>query len=479
MPNEQTQENFASSQGALDRRRKLAASLLERFMTPQTGQMVGNHYVGVNAFQGLTQLAGQYLAQKQLSETDTQQAGLDDRYKSGLVDELKRFSGKTNGTPGDVMSDRQAKDLMRGDIAPVLADGASPDPKGAAIEAYASQFAPIRKLAEAQLAQQGKSALDTKDILSLSGFDPSSRLAAALAGNISGLKPERKEHVVNGQLLVGSPEQGYAVGADARSKFNGVGVIGPDGQVGQIDSSTGEAKFAPRGVNVRVGVDTAQKAGDKFATELSGKRADIIAKSYDTAVSAQSALATLSNAQQDLSGGIKSGITADFALGLAKFGKAFGIDASPEIANTESFRANMARETVNMVKQLGSGSGISNADLAFAEKASGGQLSLDNQSMQRLMNIASVASANKIMDHKALLSKQLGATGALPADISTFEVPLGDFYPPTGTTNKGGRFYYDSRTPYPAQKSKTTGQAVQNSTPLRDGAISLSDWLNR
>jgi hypothetical protein len=297
-----------------------------------------------------------------------------------------------------------------------------------------------------------------------------------MGGGLPALQPERKEHVVNGQIFAGTSDSGYTPVADARDKFGGVGVIGQgdDGKpiYGQLNQGTGEAKFAPKGVQVNV--DTAQKAGDKFATELAGKRADLLAKSYDNALAASKALDAIENAENDVSAGIKSGATGQIALGVAKFAKALGLEADPQIANTEAFRANMARETLNLVKGLGAGTGISNADREFAEKASGGSILLDDKAIVRLMNIAKAAAGNVQLAHMRMLDAQQGATGTLPQDLETFKVPF--------TLKGNDQLVFDESgkkfiVKPPAQPSKPAIPAAPGKTA--PGTISVQEWLSK
>ena len=270
--------------------------------------------------------------------------------------------------------------------------------------------------------------LTPKDILSIPGASLDSRRKAAMdpSGDLAGLAPDQREHIVNGQVVTTTPGQPAAAVGDFRDKLGPVQTVArnPDGTPiqAQVTEGTGENKYTPSG-GVRVNIDTAQKAGDKFGTELAGKRAEILSKSYDNAMAAKKALAAMDEAKRDLGNGIKSGITSHIDLALAKTAQALGMKADPTVVNTESFRSNMARETLNLVKNLGAGTGISNADRDFAEKAAGGDIMMDNQSMLRLANIAAAASGNVLAEHQRLVESNADATGALPQDLATFHVP--------------------------------------------------------
>jgi len=463
--------DLQTDQDAIARKQQIAQALLGQMMQMPQGQMVSGHFVAPNPLQYLAQAAGTYLGGKMVDQADDAKRELTGKYNNALAAGLQKYFDTRDGKPGTPMGP-PTEDGQMG--APTGAQAA--DPRHAAIEALTSGIGPLQQLGQMDLQQIGKSALTPKDLLGLSGFDPKSRLLAAMGGGLPVLQPERKEHVVNGQIVVGTPDDGYKPVADVRDKFGDVGVIGQgeDGKpiYGQKNTSTGEAKFAPKGVQVNV--DTVQKAGDKFATELAGKRADLLAKSYDNATAASKAIDAIENAENDVNAGIKSGASGQVALGVAKFAKSLGLDADPQIANTEAFRANMARETLNLVKGLGAGTGISNADREFAEKASGGSILLDDQSIVRLMNIAKAAAGNVMLSHGRLLQAQQGATGTLPQDLETFKVPF--------TMRGNDQLVYDDNSHKfivkpPTQPPKTIAPAAPGKTA--PGTMSVQEWLNK
>lgn len=469
--------DLQTDQDAIARKQQIAQALLGQMMQMPQGQMVSGHFVAPNPLQYLAQAAGTYFGGKMVDQADDAKRELAGKYNNALAAGLQKYFDTRDGKPGQTRTTEQAEALLRDDKAPPeLAEPIKADPRKAAIDALTSGIGPLQQLGQMDLQQIGKSALTPKDLLSLTGFDPKSRLLAAMGGGLSVLTPERKEHVVNGQIVIGTPDTGYSPVADVRDKFGDVGVIGQgeDGKpiYGQKNVSTGEAKFAPKGVQVNV--DTTQKAGDKFATELAGKRADLLAKSYDNATAASKAIDAIENAENDVNAGIKSGASGQVALGVAKFAKSLGLDADPQIANTEAFRANMARETLNLVKGLGAGTGISNADREFAEKASGGSILLDDQAIVRLMNIAKAAAGNVMLGHMRLLNAQQGATGTLPQDLETFKVPF--------TMRGNDQLIYDETgkkfiVKPPAQPPKTVAPATPGKTA--PGTISVQEWLSK
>lgn len=423
------------------------------------------------------------MANKMQGDLKQDQQELSNRYKQDLVSGMEKYIDTSQGTepikaniPGMFgMEDRSE----------VIAPGTKADPKKAMLEALASNHPVLQQLGMSQLAAMGKKeGLSKKDLLSLSGFDAKSKIAAALAGDESLLIPETKEHVVNNQIVSGIPGQAgsYKPVGDFRDTFQAPGqvAVGAEGKpiFGQTEKTTGKVTFAPAGTNVTV--DTGAKAGQAFAKQLGEKRADILTKSYEKAQEASNSLQALNAAAEDFDKGIKSGAPAEIALGLSKWGKALGLgEADPAIANTEAFRANMAQQVLSSVKALGSGTGISNADRDYAEKAAGGAITLDDQAMYRLMNIARASAANALISHHSLLEKNMNASGAVPEDIETFRVPFSipvgdalDWSPSTG------KVIVRSTGPAAPKPGKPSNAPIPGQTkPAAGGAISWQDYL--
>lgn len=472
--------DLQTRQDEINRRRMLASMLMQKALTPQQGQMVSGHYVAPSTVATLASLLGGVAGTNVEQNLAGQQQQLGQDYQSRLGEALSNYLTTKNGTPAQTMTDQQAQDLMENNIDPKLADAIPADPQKAALNAIGSGFSPLEKLGWNDVSNFGKGGLTTKDYLTLSDMDPQSRIAAALGGGVSSLAPKSDVHVVNNQLVTGNPTKGFSAVGDYGDKYSPIKVVGTDEDgkpiLAQVNTRSGENKYTPGG-GVSVNVNTAETAGNKFASALASKRADAIATSYDNAVAASKALDAMKSARDDLAAGIHSGASAQVALGLSKWAKSLGLPADPAIANTEAFRANMARETLQLVKNLGSGSGISDADRDFAEKASGGSIMLDDKAMYRLMNVASAAAGNVLVQHDRLLSSNANATGALPQDLATFKVPF--------SVEGNDQLYFDPR------QRKFMVKAPQGPQPIlprtapagaakpAPGTISVYDWLSK
>jgi hypothetical protein len=65
----------------------------------------------------------------------------------------------------------------------------------------------------------------------------------------------------------------------------------------------------------------------------------------------------------------------------------------------------LAQPVFALVQQLGSGSGISNADLQFSERAAGGKITLDKKAIARLVEIGEKAAKLSITSYRNRLDR--------------------------------------------------------------------------
>jgi hypothetical protein len=151
-----------------------------------------------------------------------------------------------------------------------------------------------------------------------------------------------------------------------------------------IEAKKGLAKAGASNISVST-------ADNKYA----GKFAEGIA-SDDLAVrdaaSKAPALADRSAAILNLldSGKVITGTGADYRLALGKAMNLVGVTDSETVANTELLSTQLAKNTLDAIKAsgLGAGSGFSNADRDFLEKAVGGQITLEKETLKRLATVA-------------------------------------------------------------------------------------------
>jgi hypothetical protein len=99
--------------------------------------------------------------------------------------------------------------------------------------------------------------------------------------------------------------------------------------------------------------------------------------------------------------GMITGAGADFLVNLNQGLKTAGIDAgyADASANSQAFAANMAANVGKLIKQFGSGTGLSDADRKFAIEMAGGRVSLDSKAIDKILDINEKAARNTITRH--------------------------------------------------------------------------------
>jgi hypothetical protein len=130
-----------------------------------------------------------------------------------------------------------------------------------------------------------------------------------------------------------------------------------------------------------------------------GQVFDEMKLSAESARSAVTGLRALQEAETALQDGAITGFGADIRLGAAKLGALMGVTDPEIIQNTETFRAAIAPQVAAMIKATVGSAQLSNADREFAEKAAGGNISLDEGTIARLLDIMTRASTAAVEGH--------------------------------------------------------------------------------
>jgi hypothetical protein len=134
-------------------------------------------------------------------------------------------------------------------------------------------------------------------------------------------------------------------------------------------------------------LSTEKKYGEQFA----GKIAESDTGLRDAALKAPDLAERSNRIKQVLgTGKVITGFGADTRLQLGKAMGLVGVNDKETIANTEALSADLARNTLDAIKAsgLGSGNGFSNADRDFLNKAAGGLISFDSETLKRLADLS-------------------------------------------------------------------------------------------
>ena len=178
---------------------------------------------------------------------------------------------------------------------------------------------------------------------------------------------------------------------------------------GMIRDATGKLVFDPEYIKGKTQIANAGKnimtmhmpAQEKaFEVELGKEQAKELVTSRKGAEDAREIINTVNVGKQLIKSGIVSGFGAEY---ITNFGKALnqaGISLGTDtISNTEAFAANMAQNVGKVIKQFGAGTGLSNADREYAEKMAGGKITLNKESIEKILNLNDRAARNIIKSH--------------------------------------------------------------------------------
>ena len=134
--------------------------------------------------------------------------------------------------------------------------------------------------------------------------------------------------------------------------------------------------------------------------KLGEAKAGIVEKGFDTAQDARSVIETLGIGRQILDQGATTGFGANFLVNVGQALKQVGVNLnSDESANAQTYMATMAQNVGRIIKQFGAGTGLSNADREYAEKMAGGNITLDERALRRILDINDKLSRTVISKH--------------------------------------------------------------------------------
>ncbi|WP_152044493.1 glycoside hydrolase family 24 protein [Aureimonas psammosilenae] len=195
--------------------------------------------------------------------------------------------------------------------------------------------------------------------------------------------------------------------------------IGPDNKVDAIGNGKGQT--------ISIGGGENKQVFDAMAESASGARSSV------------SGLKAIRDARQAIDAGGIFGAGADMRLGLQKVGAYLGVTDPSAITNTETFRAAIAPQVSAVLKSTVGSANISNTDREFAEKAAGGNITLEPASIKRLLTIMEKASTEAVAGHMSRLDKVYPAGGQFERERALFGVDMPDMTPtpydppPTGS----------------------------------------------
>lgn len=183
-------------------------------------------------------------------------------------------------------------------------------------------------------------------------------------------------------------QYGTTVNGEPRTVTEGFNAAGQLGILGSVPRSAGQ--------NIEVNTHI---PGEPRYGRINEKRAESLEaqqlKLEDTAI----ALKNLSESEKMLNDAIISGFGADWRLSFAKAANLVGANNEELIANTEAYMNSMGRQTAEIIKAFGSGTGLSDADREYAQGIAGGSIKISPKAMKKLINMAKKGYMNKLEVH--------------------------------------------------------------------------------
>jgi hypothetical protein len=140
--------------------------------------------------------------------------------------------------------------------------------------------------------------------------------------------------------------------------------------------------------------------GSKGMTEVAKTMGETIVKERADVQQAADSFQGLREAEKLLNSGVITGTGAEYILGAGKALQQVGFNfAKDPVANTQAFVASMGKQVGTIIKQFGSGTGLSDADREYAEKMVGGKITLTEEAIRKIISINKRAYQNVIRNY--------------------------------------------------------------------------------
>lgn len=170
---------------------------------------------------------------------------------------------------------------------------------------------------------------------------------------------------------------------------------------------------------------------DKIASKLRDKAADNFFVANEKARSAEKVLQINANSRQLMEEGIITGAGANFLAGMASIGTQLGLvpqGVTDSLVATQTFMAERGKQVLALLGSgdVGAGTGISDKDVQFMKEVAGQQITLNEETLSRIMRIEEQAARNAIEksnDYLETMKDYIGQDED-PRLLDTFYVPL-------------------------------------------------------
>ena len=264
----------------------------------------------------------------------------------------------------------------------------------------------------------------------------------------SGLPPEILQSMVGQKLMQQAPaEEAYTLGPD-ETRFRGSQPIATGkpkmdkpNQMGTEEVSIGGGLFRKFVTRPDGSVDLSQPIGEPYSSSPSASQFNMgpqesafaraagefavkgLADSHASASEAVQIMQTNNEARSLLDSGMITGFGADFITSFGAALRQVGFDIGKnEIENTQAYTANMASNVGKVIKNFGSGTGLSDADREFATKMAAGDVTVTEGAIRRILDISDRQS-RWVVDRHNKDVKGSRYSKEIPSNLGVVEIP--------------------------------------------------------
>ena len=211
-------------------------------------------------------------------------------------------------------------------------------------------------------------------------------------------------------------------------RWEGVDIDGDGKNDFQKSSITGEHKDMPKTLAEEEKLRRAGAANNTTNVNMGGSEKqmyDTIEKSYERVAPVVAGLNSLREAEKLIDAGGVFGPGAELRIGAAKLISLLtGAPVGKGVVNAESFKAAIAPLVGATLKATSGTSQLSEGELRFAQAAAAGDISLDPQSIKKILGILKKAQVNSAMSHNKKLDTLYPKGKGFERERGLFEIDV-------------------------------------------------------
>ena len=388
----------------IERRRKLAELMQQQGMQPLgPTEHIGGWAVKRSPMEGLAKMMQAYAGGKGMDEAGTRQKALAERIRGDRSADMSTFAEGMQPQPArQLPPDQLEADLgggqyeppqpmnmpaRRGGITPgLISQLRTPEMQQAAMAMLAKKNEPYTLGKGAGRYEGGTQTAYNPEVQKVTAAGengaPETRFVTPSPGMAPIPQPVKKEIGPGGQAYNPYALQPGIALNDPNKPFG----FGPQGVVPNQAAQDYQLKLRATGrQSVNVNMPPQEKG---FETELGKGQAEELLKGRKASDDAVQIINTVNEGRKIMKQGMVTGFGANVIVGIGQSLKQAGIDFGGDAtSNAQAFSANMAQNVGKIIKQFGSGTGLSDADREYAIRMAGGQIALDANAINKILDI--------------------------------------------------------------------------------------------